>query len=105
VPRVTVDAEGIRRDEGTTHESVRWAELERIVIITTGEGPMCEDVFWLFIGPGTAGCAVPGTAVGDSVFEALSRLPGVDYEAIVRACGSAENASFEVWKRVTDAAA
>src|SRR5262249_44301524 len=93
------DAEGIRRDEGRIHESVRWADLEQIVIVTTDEGPMCEDVFWLFIGPDATGCAVPGSAVGDPIFEALGRLPGVDYDAIIRAQGSAENASFEVWKR------
>lgn len=104
-PRITVDAEGIRRDEGRIHESVRWAELEQIVIVTTDEGPMCDDVFWLFIGPGETGCAIPGSAVGDAVFAALSRLPGVDYDAIIRAQGSAVNESFEVWKRSDPAAA
>ena len=102
---VTVDAEGIRRDAGRIHESVRWADLESIVIVTTDEGPMCDDVYWLFIGPDETGCAIPGSAVGDAVFDALSRLEGINYDAIIRAQGSAVNESFEVWKRRDPAAA
>jgi len=67
--------------------------------VTTDEGPWNEDVFWLFIGRNGSGCALPGGAAGDDVFERLKRLPGIDYEAVITAMGSAENASFEVWER------
>jgi len=78
--------------------------LYGIAIVTTDEGPWSEDVFWLFIGANGSGCAVPGGAVGDAVFDRLKRLPGVDYEAVIIAMGSADNASFEVWKRPAPAA-
>jgi hypothetical protein len=96
---VSVDDEWIRRRGPSLDEAVRWDDLERIAIVTTDEGPFTEDVFWLFIGRGGTGCALPGAAVGDEVFERLKRLPGIDYEAVITAMGSAENASFEVWAR------
>jgi hypothetical protein len=96
---ISVDAEGIRRDIGSIHERVRWADLQGIVIMTTNEGPFAEDVFWLFSASDGSGCAVPGEAVDEKLFEQLSRLVGVDYKAIIDAMGSVTNASFKVWER------
>lgn len=96
---IFIDEDGIRRDIGSIHERVRWADLQEIVIMTTDAGPHVDDVFWLFTASDGSGCAVPGEAVGDKLFEQLSRLVGVDYKAIIDAMGSVDNASFKVWER------
>jgi hypothetical protein len=96
---VSIDDEWIRRRGPSLDEAVRWDDVERIMIVTTDDGPWSEDVFWLFIGRNGSGCAVPGGVVGDALFDRLKRLPGVDYEAVITAMGSAVHASFEVWTR------
>lgn len=40
-------------------ETVRWDELERVMIQTTSDGPLLPDRFWLLIGAGTSGCCIP----------------------------------------------
>lgn len=74
-----------------------WQDLVRIEIMTTDEGPMAEDVFWLFIGHDGSGCALPGGQVGDALFARLKRLPDVNYEAVLLAMGSTDRARFAVW--------
>jgi hypothetical protein len=96
---VSFDDVGVRRRYGRIDEEVRWADVEQITIVTTDEGPMREDWFWLFVDANGCGCAVPGGAVGDEVFAHLKTLQGVDYGAIASAAGSTDNASFPVWTR------
>ena len=80
-------------------ETVRWNELSEIAIVTTDQGPFVPDAFWLLHGE-QGGCAVPSETDGMGVLlTELQRLPGFDNEAVIRAMGSAENASFLVWRR------
>lgn len=100
----SVDAQGVRR-AGKQPEQVRWQDLVRIEIMTTDEGPLADDVFWLFHGHDGSGCALPSSQVGDALFERLKRLSGVDYEAVLLAMGSTEWARFPVWSGERGAAA
>lgn len=104
VPEVVIDERGIRRHIRGTDESVAWDDLVRIEIMTTDEGPFAEDVFWLFVAHDGTGCALPGGAVQEALWERLKQLPDVDFEAVVRAMGSTESASFQVWRGVRGAA-
>ena len=45
---VTEDAVTRIRPDGV-HESVQWADLVEVGIITTDEGPFSEDVFWVLL--------------------------------------------------------
>jgi hypothetical protein len=45
---VREDDEGVRgEDAGAAPWAVRWAELERVGLQTTDQGPFDDDVFWL----------------------------------------------------------
>jgi len=96
-----IDDEGVRRQLGMGREEViRWVEVNEIAIVTTSEGPWCEDLYFLLIGD-SAGCAVP-CADAESLWEHFSRLPGFDescYMVAITAMGSTDDQSFQVWKR------
>lgn len=91
---------GVRceRPDGLT-EQVAWADLQRVEILTTDEGPFLPDLFWLLHGT-TGGCAVPQGATGDGELRRrLGRLPGFDNGAVITAMGSTDNARFLCWQR------
>jgi hypothetical protein len=97
---VEIDDVGVRRwlEHGKS-ESVRWDELTRVELITTDEGPLVEDVFWLLFGDDGKGCVLPGMTVEGDVLARLQALPGFDNEALIRSVSSTENARFLLWKR------
>lgn len=80
-------------------ETVTWAELQKVAILTTDEGPAADDVFWILSGDGR-GCAIPSESKGmNELMPRLQTLPGFDNEAVVRAMGSTDNATFICWNR------
>lgn len=86
------------RPDGTIHESVRWAELERVSIMTTDDGPFSEDMFFMFYGA-ESGVAVPnGDACELNLLDIVGALPGFDFMAVVVASGSTDWAEFECWR-------
>lgn len=90
---VTVDETGVSRGA----ERVPWAELVRVEVLTTDEGPFAEDVWWLLHDARGGGCAVPGAQAG-VVLPWLQRLPGFRNEVVILAMGSTENARFLAWE-------
>lgn len=91
---------GVRCERpGGPTEQVAWDDLQRVEIMTTGDGPFQPDVFWMLLGT-VGGCAVPQGATGDAaLLERLGQLPGFDHEAVIRAMGSTEDAHFLCWQR------
>jgi hypothetical protein len=94
-----VDDAGIRRKVGEELSELRWDELARIQIITTDQGPFVDDVFWLFFSADGSSCIVPSQELEGRHLAHLERFQGLDYEAMIRAMGSTDNASFLVWSR------
>lgn len=79
--------------------TVAFAELERVVIRTTDEGPIAPDVFWMLTGAGRT-CVVPQGATGEeALIDRFGNLPGFRFEAMIAATSCAENQEFECWKR------
>jgi hypothetical protein len=75
-------------------------ELTRVEIVTTAGGPFEPDVFWVLTQPGQPLLTIPTEATGaGELFDALSALPGLSWEAVARAMGSTENARFLVWEK------
>lgn len=100
VDAVTVDDEGVRRvlADGRT-EAVRWDELASVELLTTDDGPLADDVFWLLLSD-DGGCAVPGSSASSGdLLARLQCLPGFDNEAVIRAMGSTQQARFQLWHR------
>ncbi len=100
-PRETVRVDGdevVRSMRDGRTESVRWGALRSVDVVTTSDGPFGDDWFWI-LRSDAAGCAVPGTAIGaDGLLERLQALPGFDNEAVLRAAGCTDDATFPCWR-------
>ena len=102
-PAIRIDDRGVRRTlAGGNAEQVAWNDLLEVSVITTGDGPFAEDVFFVLAGTGGSGCIVPQDAPESGpLLDRLQRLPGFDNDALVRAMGSTEEARFVCWRRST----
>jgi hypothetical protein len=102
---ITVDDEGVTRCYPSSGkvERARWGDLQEVTIVTTDDGPMHEDVFFLLINRDGTGCVVPhSSAVEHKLLPRIQRLPNFGFEGneqIAKAMGSAENARFVCWRR------
>ncbi len=73
-------------------------ELARVKVRTTDLGPMASDFFWEFTDRAGRRLTIPGDAENaGALFDALTALPGADYEAVIKASGSTDQAEFVVW--------
>jgi hypothetical protein len=98
-PTVTVDASGVYRRHPDGDEHVTWEDLRMVEIVTTDEGPFCEDFFWVLHGS-EGGVVVPAAQAEEiGLLEHLQQLPGFDSLAVIEACGSTSHARFPCWER------
>jgi hypothetical protein len=99
--RVTFDNEKVVRTQANGRvETVRWDDLQQVTIMTTSDGPIADDVFFMLHGKDQSGCAVPQSADGaDALLQRLQQLPGFNNEAVIEAMSSTANATFVCWKR------
>lgn len=75
-------------------ERVEWSELQKVEVVTTGDGPFAPDVFSVLHGT-SGGCAVPQGATGDTkVLERLQALPEFDNQAFIEAMSTASDRRF-----------
>lgn len=75
-------------------------DLARVTILTNDQGPFAEDVHWLLEENGGTRLLIPNSAEGAAqLFDALSPLKGVDFEAAIRAMGSTASDSFVIWAK------
>ena len=80
-------------------EQVGWADLQKVEVVTTSDGPFAPDVFWILHGT-DGGCAVPQGATGDGqLLERLQTLPGFDHNALIEAMASTTDRRFLCWQR------
>lgn len=86
------------RPDGTV-ESVRWDDLHKVEILTTSEGPLLPDCFWILHGT-EKGCVIPQGATGQNeLLDHLQALPGFDNRAVIEAMGSTKEATFTCWTK------
>jgi len=82
--------------------SVRWRDLEAVMIRTTDQGPVVADCFWILGTPEQA-VVFPMHSTGDPEFlHRLGELPGFDHEQVVLAMGCTDNAEFMCWRKAVD---
>jgi hypothetical protein len=98
---VEVDEVGVRRQARGIREEIKWGEVNEIRIITTSDGPLAEDVFFVLLESDKKGCAIPhDAAVKTNLLEELQkRFPDMDNKKVIEAMGSATNQSFTIWRR------
>jgi hypothetical protein len=78
-----------------------WAEVKRILIITTDKGPLVDDVFWAFE-TATGGIIVPSeTAINNNkkILDCAKYFSSFNWEVAVKSVTSAQNAEFVVWEK------
>lgn len=97
-----VDEEGVRRTLGDgRHERVRWDEVTALDVITTKVGVHRGDgVLIVLLGDAERGCLVPSAAAREhGLFDALARLPGLDFRALADAMELPPPSQTTVWER------
>lgn len=79
-------------------EAIRWANVERVWLVTTSDGPRLPDQWLLFEGQ-HGGCSVPTEAVGfDAMWDEMKqRFAGFDYGPLIR--GGTDDAKYLCWER------
>lgn len=97
---VVIDDEGVAyTPPGGVPRRVSWADLIAVEVVTTDEGPIREDVFWVLHGS-QSDLTIPQSAPGvaDLVVQ-LQQLPGFNNYALIAAMGSTSNNRFPCWER------
>ena len=93
-------------DDGVTftnpngaQQFVSWAGLNQVSFVTTDQGPFEQDVFLLLEGD-TGNCLIGQDTEGyETVLERVTKLNGFNFEAMIAAMSSTENAKFLCWKK------
>lgn len=81
-------------------ESFCWSKLEKVEILTTSEGPLAADVFWVFHDSEGGRASIPCGATGEpALMDKALALPGFDLEKFTVAQASTGDATFPVWTR------
>jgi hypothetical protein len=98
---VLIDEVGIRRVAGRIKERVEWDQVKSVRIVTSGDGPFVEDVYFLIDAKDGKGCCISHeAATRANLLQALDlRLKNIDSEEVIRAMGSTGNATFVIWSR------
>ena len=83
-------------------EELRWADIIAIDIITTDKGPFEPDV-WLVMRSETLSCRIPqGAPNYDRVYDTVSAWPNFNFDNVIQAMMSTENATFELWRKASE---
>lgn len=89
-----------QRSDGLT-ERVVWEDLRRVEILTTADGPISPDTFWV-LSDSHSGCMIPWGASGEQeLLERLQRLPQFDNTALINASSLTEEAMTLCWEKAT----
>ena len=97
---VRIDDHGVsRRVPDGGEERVRWDELSEVAIVTTDEGPLGDDVFFVLTSRDGSGCVIAQHAADEvGLLERLQRLAGFDNELFIASMSSTRRARFVVWR-------
>jgi hypothetical protein len=96
---VEISDQGIRwvgRDSEA--KEVSWLDLAEIRIVTNGNGPFMEDVFFGFIASEANFLMIPQSDIDQEALRRLQQLPGFDNSALIEAMSSVTDAQFVVWR-------
>jgi hypothetical protein len=99
VVRLTESGVSCTDHEGAT-ESAAWADLQKVEIVTTDQGPLLPDVFFVLHGS-KANCVVPQGATGDrELLERIQQLSGFRNDMVIEAMSSTDNRRFLCWEKL-----
>jgi len=97
---VTFDSDSVHYTSESRRVELLWADLDRVLIKTTDEGPMKPDVFFVLEPADGVPLEIPSEAQGtEELLLRLQELPNFDSGAVIEASGSTEKATFLCWKK------
>ena len=100
--RVSFDETGVELTKPDhTVSTVLWAKLSNVGIITTADGPLAPDLFWLLQEHDRRiNLVIPMGSDGEHelLHEMQLRLPGFDNMTVIEAMSSIDPAGFVVWQ-------
>ena len=92
------DEELVRTVSDGTVQRVLWRDIQTVTIVTTDQGPWLDDVFFVFAAKDSGVVIAQEWDSRVGLFDFMSKkLKGLDYESMIRAMGSTDNASFPIW--------
>jgi hypothetical protein len=74
-------------------------ELVEVALMTTSDGPIYPDVFFLLIYDDGSNESIPMGEEQGGLLERLQQLPGFDNETFIQAMGIAEEGISVLWRR------
>ncbi|MHA1379138.1 MAG: tetratricopeptide repeat protein [Candidatus Helarchaeota archaeon] len=75
-----------------------FKDLKRISIITTSQGPLIPDVFWLIEGKDEI-AIFPSEGNDSNLLTKAQALPRFDNDAVIKAMSSTEDDFFVCWEK------
>jgi hypothetical protein len=99
--KVIVDNEGVQLHyRSAKTQSIKWADVQTVSIVTTNKGPVEPDV-WLTLAGETAKCMIPLGGEGyDEVYYIVSKYEGFDFEQAIMAATWTDNREFVFWREI-----
>lgn len=99
ITTIVVNDESLTITYGDAHtDRFLFDDLKRVSIITTDEGPLLDDVFWLLLFKVII--MIPQGITGEeALLTRLQAMPGFDNGAVITAMECTDNNAFEVWRR------
>lgn len=80
-----------------TSEDHFLEDLKKVAILTTDQGPIKDDVFWLFHFKNVI--VIPQGCPGEEkIIENIQKLPSFNNEQVIKAMSCSENKTFLVWE-------
>ena len=103
IKRVKIDEEKLTIIWPNNQKEVFFLkDLKKVALITTAEGPLEPDIFWLLMFkfpimvPSDE--LIPGSL---AITDFMLKLPNFNYEKFIEAMSSTSNNAFELWQRDT----
>ncbi|MBS1955492.1 MAG: hypothetical protein JST89_15015 [Cyanobacteria bacterium SZAS-4] len=99
-PQYSVDDSGfteISAPDGAIPKTHLWSDVLHVGVITTDEGPFFDDVFFVIKTRTGDLCMTSQDAQKLDLLQYFKILPGFQWDRVVEAMGSADNAIFPCW--------
>jgi hypothetical protein len=78
-------------------ESIKWDDINIILIVNTDQGPWAPDV-WLTLIGNKSRCSIPQGAKGfEEVYDIVSKYNGFNFENFIKSMSCTDNAEFLLW--------
>lgn len=84
--------------EALESTEIPMEEIMEIAIITTSQGPIYPDIFWLLKSESNY-YIIPSEGPGENFLEEVQHLPGFDNETIIKAMQSTEDDIFKCYNK------